>query len=228
MNRLRWRATFAAVLFAVGLFACGGSSSPAPGTPAPTPPSTNQSPCATSAAVEAELPAEAVLPAEAGSYGVKGGAKAGADVLHDGNPRWRVLDDLWIHRAEQARRAGRAPAPRQGLAAGVAAADVGDVAVLQDEGDLFLPPNTFDLARHGLRFTPTARRLRRRKIDGTFRTALGTRVTLSDDDSVAFRRCRSRSRSTAGRSRRRSSTPTATSPSRKRTSRAPSATSRAC
>ena len=68
----------------------------------------------------------------------------------------------------------------------VNAADAGDVAVVQDEGDLVLPPNTIDLANAGLRFTRNgAGGYDVQRIDGTLRPTLGTRVTLGDDDSVA-------------------------------------------
>ena len=63
--------------------------------------------------------------------------------------------------------------------------------------------------------------------DGGFRSALGTRITLADDDtSSSTSRFRSRSTATAGRQR--SSTPTATSRSSRPTPRAPTGTSDAC
>ena len=179
MFSLRTRAAFAAVLFAAGLFGCGGSSTPAPPS-TPNPPPTSQSPCAAAAALAAEagepLGASASTP------------KSSPDILNDGNPRWRVLDHLWTHRAAEARRAAREGDPRRGVTAlgpPVNAADVGDVAVVQDEGDLVLPPNTIDLANAGLRFIRNgAGGYDVQRIDGTFRPTLGTRVTLSDDDSV--------------------------------------------
>ena len=180
MCTLRARAAFAAVLLAAGLFGCGGSSTPAPPS-TPNPPPTSQSPCATAAALAAEagepLGASVSTP------------KSSPDILNDGTPRWRVLDHLWTHRAAEARRAGREADPRRAVTAAgppVNAADVGDVAVVQDEGDLVLPPNTIDLANGGLRFTRNgAGGYDVQRIDGTFRPTLGTRVTLGDDDSVA-------------------------------------------
>lgn len=185
MSPLRWRAAFTAAVLAVGLFACGGSSTPAPGTPnpAPAPTSTNQSPCATTAATADQAVAatadQAVLPPAGPSD------KKSADILHDGNPRWRVLEHLWVHREAEAR--ARARGQRDLAAAGLPThADVGDVAVVQDEGDLVLPPNTIDLANTGVRFTRnSAGGYDAQKIDGTFRTTAGTRVTLEDDDSIA-------------------------------------------
>ncbi|MBE3075736.1 MAG: hypothetical protein IMZ75_12480, partial [Actinobacteria bacterium] len=159
---------------AAGLSACGGSSSPPPATPNPAP--TSQDPCATTAAVEE-------ISVASGSS-----RKSAPDTFLDGNPRWRVLDELWTHRAEEARRDARGRAPRGRLGAGLPAnaIDIGEVAVVQDEGDLVLPPNIIDLANSGLRFAPNgAGGYDVRRIDGTFRSALGSRVTLEDDDSVA-------------------------------------------
>lgn len=98
----------------------------------------------------------------------------------DGNPRWRVLDALWTHREAAGRR-------DTGIVAGLTArnnADIGEIAILQDESDLILPPNTYDLRGLGLRFTRNAAGgYDVRRIDGAFRSTLGTRLTLSDDDS---------------------------------------------
>jgi hypothetical protein len=62
--------------------------------------------------------------------------------------------------------------------------DVGDIAVIQDEGDLILPPNTYDLRNLGLRFTRNnAGGYNVTRVEGNFRGTLGTRLTLTDDDS---------------------------------------------
>ncbi|MCA1563107.1 MAG: hypothetical protein LC804_23570 [Acidobacteria bacterium] len=62
---------------------------------------------------------------------------------------------------------------------------MGEIAVLQDEGDLVLPPNLYDLRSLGLRFTRNgAGGYDVRRIDGTFRSTLGTRLTLDDDDGT--------------------------------------------
>ena len=101
----------------------------------------------------------------------------------DGSPRWRVLDALWTHRENAAR--ARRDDQRTSLSPSRSNADVGDIAVIQDEGDLILPPNTYDLRSQGLRFTrngPGGYNVTR--IDGNFRAAIGTRLTLTDDDSA--------------------------------------------
>ena len=57
--------------------------------------------------------------------------------------------------------------------------------MLQDEGDLILPPNSYDLRSLGLRFTRNGSGgYNVTRIDGNFRATLGTRLTLDDDDSA--------------------------------------------
>src|SRR5437588_1925903 len=153
---------------ALALFpcACGGSSNnntgsnPGSGT---TTPSTN--PCTAAGVSEVQA---------VGS--VAGGAPApDKKTLIDGNPRGRVYEALWLHRqAEEhrqaARTAGGAAQPAQTSPAPVAD-DVGEIAVLQDEGDLVLKANTFDLRNTGLRFTRSGGAYTLSKIDGTFRSS---------------------------------------------------------
>jgi len=157
---------------ALGLLisACGGSGSP-PSNPAPGP---STDPCATAAVED-----EAEAPPPTGPA-----ARAGKTNILDGNPRWRVLDALWTHHeAGRPDRPERRDRPR--LAPTRDTADVGNIAVVQDEGDLILPPNTYDLRSLGLRFTRNAGGgYDVVRIDGAFRSALGTRLTLTDDDSA--------------------------------------------
>jgi hypothetical protein len=91
-----------------------------------------------------------------------------------------VLDALWTHRqrAGRARELAAAPGGRD-------AVDIGEIAVLQDEGDLIAPPNAVDIRSQGLRFTRNGSGgYDVARIDATFRANLGTRLTLTDDDSV--------------------------------------------
>ena len=98
----------------------------------------------------------------------------------DGNPRGRLFDALWLNQS----RAGRIRRPTA-LTAGRDAIDIGEIAVVQDEGDLIESPNAYDLRNLGLRFTRNgAGGYDVRRIDGGFRTGLGTRLTLTDDDSA--------------------------------------------
>jgi hypothetical protein len=162
----------------VGLLssACGGSSSPSSPNP---PPTTTTNPC-TAAALE-EDQAEVSVPDQ---------DAARASKLHvpDGSPRWRVLDALWTHRENTARRApgDNTNDSRRGLSPSRSNADVGEIAVVQDEGDLILPPNAYDLRNLGLRFTRNnAGGYNITRTDANFRAALGNRVTLTDDDSAS-------------------------------------------
>ncbi len=162
-------------IMALGLLAsaCGGSGSSSPSNPPPT--STN--PCA-SAAVEEEEQAEVPLAEREAARLLK------ANVL-DGNPRWRVLDALWTHRQYADRGETRAPAERRGVNAR-ANLDAGEIAIVQDEGDIILPPNAFDLTGAGVRFARNGSGgYDVTRIPGNFRASLGTRVTLTDDDSAA-------------------------------------------
>jgi hypothetical protein len=65
------------------------------------------------------------------------------------------------------------------------AVDIGEIAVIQDEGDIIAAPNAYDLRSLGLRFTRNgAGGYDVRRIDGAFRNSPGNRVTLTDDDST--------------------------------------------
>ncbi len=159
--------------FAV-LFACGGGgdSSPPnnpPNTPPPPPPVTN--PCAAASFETGDLDsALTVSPA--------------ADRKRRPNldPDIGLAQLLWTHSAARA----------QGLSQALDASlpvdnvDVGDIAVLQDSGDLIVRANTFDLNDVALRFTPNGGGYDLTRADGGFRSALGTRLVLEDDDAEGF------------------------------------------
>jgi hypothetical protein len=172
------RFAFAACVSVSLLCACGGNgtgnggnSSNNGGTPTP-PPSGSTNPCST-VALEGEPDAVVLAPDP-------GLARRKTRVL-DHNPRWRLFDALWTNRQ---RRSAESATRTPSAAAGPDAVDVGEIAVLQDEGDLIAPANAFDLRGAGLRFTRNGSGgYDVTRIDGTFRSALGTRLTLTDDDS---------------------------------------------
>jgi hypothetical protein len=168
-----------AIALQLGLLAsaCGGSSSPPGSTP---PPTTTTDPCSSAAsAVLTDDQFESLNPTSAEAVALK------THVI-DGSPRWRVLDALWTHRENAARADAAREDRRRGLSRGRSNADVGDIAVLQDEGDLILPPNSYDLRSLGLRFTRNgAGGYTITRVAGNFRAALGTRLTLEDDDSAS-------------------------------------------
>ncbi|HLG53736.1 MAG TPA: hypothetical protein VI485_00305 [Vicinamibacterales bacterium] len=154
--------------------ACGGGNdgatpTPTPAPPPPSPPVTAQNPC----------PASSLAPATEIQSGLPRRVKPSGSI-GDADPRGTLADVLWKHRAAQGRLAPSAViTPR-------ATEDIGDVAVIQDEGDLVAPANTFDLQLTGLRYVPRAGGgYDVSRTESSFRAALGDRVTLSDDDMVA-------------------------------------------
>jgi hypothetical protein len=144
----------------------GGSSSPQPSDP--------QNPCAS-----ASLESEDVV--QASRNAAQTAAKQNA---FDSSSQYRHLTEIWNHRAAEA---ARTTVPVLDARAGPSAVtqDVGEIAVLQDEGDLMLPVNAFDLRGIGLQFTRNASGgYDVRRIDATFRATLGISLTLGDDDSA--------------------------------------------
>jgi hypothetical protein len=159
----------AAMVLGLLASACGSSS----GSSTTPPPATSTNPCV-NAADEADLDEPLVPPED------REARRALKTHVLDGSPRWRVLDALWTHRAfvDRNRRTPRTLSARSH-------ADVGEIAVLQDEGDLILPPNSYDLRSLGLRFAKNGSGgYNVTRIDGNFRATLGTRLTLDDDDSA--------------------------------------------
>jgi len=133
--------------------------------------------------------------AAVGSAALAGTPPPDKRTLVDGSPRGRLAEAIALNRdAESRRRTQQIRALVEGAPGQTPAAvspapvadDVGDVAVLQDTGDLILPQNTYDLRSVGLRFTRNGSSYTISKIDGAFRSALGNRVTLGDDDSAAI------------------------------------------
>ena len=111
----------------------------------------------------------------------------------DGNPRGRAYEALALHEAakrkrEEDARTAAATDQETGQTAITAPApvaeDIGEIAVVQDAGDLVLPANPYDLRSTGLRFSRSGSSYTLTRIDGNFRSNLGTSVTLTDDDSI--------------------------------------------
>src|SRR5260221_7902500 len=189
----RTHALSTALCLSVLLAACGGgggSSSGGSGTGGgTTPPPTGANPCTTA------LLADAPDAAAVGGAPPGGTTPADKKTLIDGNPRGRRAEAIALNRWADERRhnqqiraaveaASRGEQPAAITSPAPVADDVGEIAVIQDTGDLILPLNPFDVRSTGLRFTRGGSRYTRAKIDGTFRAALGTRVTLTDDDST--------------------------------------------
>ncbi len=143
---------------------CGGGTGTSPPPPSTSPTPSTPNPCT------------AALAEVSGVRQVVGERKVVGPDVHGPS---RALGALWAHEAAARRGQIRTALPQP------QSEDVGDVAVLQDEGDLVLPPNRFDLAGDGLRFTPNGSGgYDVAAVDGTFRQALGSKLSLGDDDGV--------------------------------------------
>jgi hypothetical protein len=144
--------------------ACGGGSGGSTPSPPPTPtPPPSQNPC-DGVSLEPLVP-EGMAPTLKSSVR---GPEPG---------RYGLLNEVWKHQEALNRGAGAS-------VGSPLAQDVGEIAVLQDQGDLITRPNRFDLAGTGVRFTRNVTGgYDAEKIDATFRTTLGNPLTLGDDDS---------------------------------------------
>jgi len=88
---------------------------------------------------------------------------------------------VWAHREEQARRAARDGGAR---ASALGAFDVGQIAVLEDQGDLALLRNPIDLAGAAVRFTPSGSGYSVTRLTLPLEPDTGTGLLLGDDDST--------------------------------------------
>ena len=160
----------AAALLLLCLQGCGGggSGSPSP-NPNPNPNPGGTDPCAGLSSTALTAPVDAAL-------------RAQKRELIDGDSRYNIFDALALHRARQLR-GELARAPQS--AGPTNTADVGEIAVIQDEGDIVAPPNAFDLRNAGVRFTRSGGGYAAARIDGGFRQTLGRQLQLGDDDSAA-------------------------------------------
>ena len=156
----------------VGLVACGGGGGGG-GTPPPSPPPASSNPCTNVSLTGFRSPADERLRAE-------------KRLRVDGGSRYSVLNALALHKTRLRASQGDAAAPPRGAGGPVPdAVDVGEIAVVQDAGDLIAPPNTFDLRGSGIRFTRNGSGgYDAQRADGTFRGTLGRQLTLTDDDSA--------------------------------------------
>src|SRR5206468_6901554 len=156
------------VLLLPGCGGSGGGGTPSP-SPSPSAPPAIANPCTAALAAGGDvLPVVARSAASTKSHGGLGVDKR--------DPR----EHLWAHRL--AALEGRVEA-RDVRAA--APPDVGDIAVIPDDGSLIISPNPFDLAGRGLRFQPNATGgYDVSRADASFRPNLGPRRTLADDDTL--------------------------------------------
>ena len=155
--------------------ACSGGGDNPPSSPVPTPNPPTRNPCLTADTDGAANESGGPTVNQSAAAALK---RRGRGL--DGDPRGRVFDSLWQHAAASATRTLFSRPPL------AATEDIGDVAVIQDAGDLLAPPNPFDLTGVGLRFTRTGSSYDVSRISGGFRSGLGSRIELEDDDSMPF------------------------------------------
>lgn len=146
------------------LLACGGGGGGNP-SPSPNPNPGTSNPCSTASSTEASAPADEVY------------ASTKRNRV-DTHSRYGIFDAIALHAARPVR-ATAGPATLDNI-------DIGEIAIVQDEGDIIAPPNGFDLYGAGVRFTRNGSGgYDARRIDGAFRTSLGRQLTLTDDDTVS-------------------------------------------
>ena len=166
LTRLQSALLVAGVVTTVVQQVCGSSPPPQ----SPDQPTQNQNPC----------PGVTTVSSTAFRSSSPGIDKRHGLIDRDG--AWTVLDSLWNHRSATARGLLRPLVPRP------LTEDRGEIAVLQDEGDLFRAANLYDLRDVSLRFTPNpAGGYDVARTGGaTYRSPLGTQLALTDDDSASL------------------------------------------
>jgi hypothetical protein len=154
---------------AVSCSSTSGSSGSSTTTPATPTTSASSNPCSSVSGLTAAV----ANPAPEGSQ-KPGGAKL------DRHSRWNVFNLLWAHEASRAR------APRETFTAQALTEDIGDVAVIQDEGEIILPANALDLQGKGVTFARNAAGgYDLRSADASFDRTLGTQLSLTDDATTS-------------------------------------------
>lgn len=99
-----------------------------------------------------------------------------------GNDTRDVRDLLHLSSAARARRRVHAT---EAVARPMADRDDNNIAILEDNnGDLIIPPHSFDLANTGLRFEPSGSSYSLARASADFRTPLGSALSLEDDAST--------------------------------------------
>lgn len=96
-----------------------------------------------------------------------------------GTYRGITQDALWAHREAGVR------SERVRVSSASRRADVGNIAVIQDEGDLLLGRNPLDLQGAGLDFRPVEGGYSVTRVDRALGADTGTRLSLTDDSSQA-------------------------------------------
>ena len=110
-------------------------------------------------------------PAAGGAASARSGSHAWC-----GTARTGARDAVWAHREQRDRRAAQARSLH-------ASFDVGQIAVVMDEGDLALVANPMDLQKKGVRFSPAGGGYSVSRVDLPLEPDSGARLALGDDAS---------------------------------------------
>jgi hypothetical protein len=157
-----------AIAIAALLSACGGSPGATTPPPTTTPPPASSSSCSIPLRPFANPSAVARRPKPESTGDRR-------------TRRGRVFEELWKHQAGGAQRrfAPFAVAPAS------TSEDIGQVAVIRDEGDIILPANSFDLRNVAVTFARNGSGgYDARRSDRAFQSQVGERIALQDDDSA--------------------------------------------
>jgi hypothetical protein len=154
------------VVSAVVAVACGGSGGGGTSTTTTTIPASSSGACAIPAVTESVATSTTA-------------ATKAISTADRSTRRGRVYQELWKHEAaEQTRIRTRTIGPQSVVE------DIGQVAVVRDEGDIILPANAYDLRSLGVTFARTGvGGFDLRPSSRSFLSAVGTKITLGDDDS---------------------------------------------
>jgi hypothetical protein len=162
------KALVTAVVIAAGLLtaSCGGdsNSTPPPTTPAPAPAAGGSCSVPLTAAVTATPAHEKPVSTEDRRM-----------------RRGRVYEELWKHEAAAG---GRRLTPSS-IAPAATAEDIGQIAVVRDEGDVVVAANPYDLRSTAVAFGRNgAGGYDLRRSDRSFQSSVGEKIPLGDDDSA--------------------------------------------
>src|ERR1051325_9575464 len=160
-----------AIALALLTAACGG------GGGATTPPPTSPPPAASTGCT---------IPFETETLRPRAAAPPKPESTSDRRTRrGRVYEELWKQQAAIARSGAGDRARPATVAPSATAEDIGQIAVMRDEGDLVLPANQFDLQSKGFLFSrngsggydvrPSTR---------AFQSSVGEKISLTDDSSA--------------------------------------------
>jgi hypothetical protein len=157
------------IVFALLAASCGGNGTAAPPS---APPSTSPPPAAATSVCS--------IPLETASVRATATRTLKPESTGDRKTRrGRVYEEIWKHRSAMARSRPASIVPA------ATSEDIGQIAVVRDEGDLILPANRFDLQARGFIFARNGSGgYDVRASSRPFQSAVGDKIPLDDDASA--------------------------------------------